>query len=466
MNSDYMDNKDIFEDDWISLDACDLKAVDNEAVWNTLIEQIRKRNVIPVIGGDIMKIGDRTISEVLASKIATQMFNIKDHIRSFNELICHPLCTKPELLKGVVAKLVDSLPEKYKVSSLIKELLEIKYFNFVITTSFDPIVENTMWNIHKGNLRVLGFYNSPENNQDISSLYDTNTPTLYYMFGKACSDKDFVLSDSDLLRFTRSWLLPLDSSDKAKPKNLSLTLANKYLLVLGNNWQEWFFRFFWYALKDEYLLDGKGKHMGMETLEKTNENIIEFLNNSNITPKVTDLKSFITELKDRLAIVESKDNEISRFEVPQMNYDVFISYSRADEDIVKKLYDALTNKGVKVWYDRNCLGLGDEFMNEIRNAIRTCKLFTPVLSKNIINQADKEHIYRLEWHWAVEHKMLISSAVHYLVPFADNRLDLDDKVADIPEAFKRHNVYTYDVDMPDAGIGTYVENILTLLSEK
>lgn len=461
-----MENKDIFEDEWFPLDANDLQLVDNEAVWNKLIEQIRKRNVIPVIGGDAMKIEGKTISEVLAAKIAVQMFNIKDHIRSFNELLCHPLCTKPELVKGIVAKLIDNIPEKYKVSDLIQELLDIKYFNFVITTSFDPIVENTMRNIYGENLRVLVFYNSPENNQDISGLYDTNTPTLYYMFGKACSDKDFVLSDSDLLRFTRSWLLPLDSGDKAKPKNLSMTLANKYLLVLGNNWQEWFFRFFWYALKDEYLLDGKGKHMGMETLEKSNDSIIEFLNNSNITPKVTDLKNFISELKERLTTVESKDNDISKFEVPQMNYDVFISYSRADEDIVKKLYDALTAKGVKVWYDRNSLGLGDEFMNEIRNAIRTCKLFTPILSRNIINQADKEHVYRLEWHWAVEHKMLISSAVHYLVPFADNRLDLDDKVADIPEAFKKHNVYTYNGNMPDAGIDAYVEKITTLLDEK
>ena len=109
-------------------------------------------------------------------------------------------------------------------------------------------------------------------NQDIAGLYDTNAPTLYYMFGKACSGKDFVLSDRDLLRFTKSWLLPLDSGNKAKPKNLSMTLANKYLLVLGNNWQEWFFRFFWYALKDEYLLDRNGQKIGMETLEKAINN--------------------------------------------------------------------------------------------------------------------------------------------------------------------------------------------------
>lgn len=461
-----MENKNIVKKSWFNLNANRVDSADNESVWNKLIEQIRKRNVIPVIGGDVMKIDGVTISEYFASEIATQVFNIQEHISSFNELITNRLCTKPELIKILVSEMVDEIPEMYKVSNLIQELLEIKYFNFVITTSFDPIVENTMRKIHKENLRVLGFYNSPENNEDISGLYDTISPTLYYLFGKACRDKDFVLSDRDLLRFTKSWLLPLDSSDKAKPKNLSMTLANKYLLVLGNNWQEWFFRFFWYALKDEYLLDSNGQKIGMETLEESNDNIIEFLNKSNITPKVTDIKDFIYELKKRIAIAESKDNEEAKFDVPQKNYDVFISYSRADRMIVEKLYDALTTKGVKVWYDRNSLGLGDEFMNEIRNAIRTCKLFVPILTKNIINQADKEHIYRLEWHWAVEHKMLISSAIHYLVPFVDNKFVLEDKLADIPEAFKKHNVYAYDADNLDAGIDAYVDKILTLLNEK
>lgn len=466
MDSDYMENNDILDDEWFHIDESDYQSVDDETIWNTLIEQIRKRNVIPVIGGDVMKIGEKTISEVFAAKIAVQKFKIKDHIRSFNELLCHPLCTKPELVKGIVAKRIDDIPEKYKIPGLLKELLEIKYFNFVITTSFYHIVENTMRSIHGENLRVLGFYNSPGDNQDIAGLYDTNAPTLYYMFGKACSGKDFVLSDRDLLRFTKSWLLPLDSGNKAKPKNLSMTLANKYLLVLGNNWQEWFFRFFWYALKDEYLLDRNGQKIGMETLEKSNDNIIEFLNNSNITPKVTDLKDFIYELKKRIAIADSKDDEEAKFEVPQMNYDVFISYSRADENIVKKLYDVLTAKGVKAWYDRYDLGAGDKFKNEIRNAIRTCKLFVPVLSNNIIRQADKEHLYRLEWHWALEHKMLISSAIHYLVPFAENRLDLYNSMADFPEEFKEYNILTYDTDAPDAGIDAYVEKIIALLGEK
>lgn len=73
---------------------------------------------------------------------------------------------------------------------------------------------------------------------------ETKRPTLYYMFGKADGRSDsFVVTDTDMLKFSRSWMLPSDISSYAKPAILSNILSKRYLLIIGYNYQDWLFRF-------------------------------------------------------------------------------------------------------------------------------------------------------------------------------------------------------------------------------
>lgn len=68
---------------------------------------------------------------------------------------------------------------------LLIRLLSLPYFPFIITTTFDPIVENMMRRIHGNKLRVLTFRNDAGKNDDIANGEEARQPTLYYMFGKA-----------------------------------------------------------------------------------------------------------------------------------------------------------------------------------------------------------------------------------------------------------------------------------------
>lgn len=446
----------------------DVFNANRETVWDTLIDQIVKGNVIPVIGSEMVRINEMPSDRFLLNVITENGFEINQKLPSFTALMNHPKCSSPTAVYKLVSGVIANNPHLFEPTVLLESFLSIKYFPFVITTTVDPTIENTMRRIYGEKLRVLSFDNDPKSNDDIRNSYDVSAPTLYYMFGKANDRKGtYVLSDTDLLRFSRSWLLPKDSSSFSKPANLSSALSNKYLLVLGNNFQDWLFRFFWFAMKDEKLNGKADIPNGMDASEHSDEQLIEFLNFSNITSQISELPDFVTELKKRIEKSESKNcKNMMSLDTPVMNTDVFISYSRADSDIAEKLYYVLKERGLKVWYDRKNLGLADDFKSEIRRAIRTCSLFVPVLSHHITEQANDEHIYRLEWQWAIEHKRMISSAIPYIAPLTEKGLNMDDRLADIPEDIKDNNAFSFDFDSPNCNLDTFADNLLELLKSK
>ena len=429
------------------------KALQNE-VWDTLVKQIVKRNVIPVIGNEMVRIGSMTSSQLLLSVVSRKYFGIQEPVNSYTALLnhtkCKEKCSNQKALRNLVYDVIKNNPQVFRATDLLREFLSIKYFPFVITTVIDPVVENTMREIHG------------ENSFDISK------PTLYYMFGKADdSGDDFVLSDMDLLRFSRSWLLPKDSSDYSKPAKLSTVLSNKYLLVLGNDFQDWLFRFFWFAMKDEKIVNAAVNiPNGMDASEHSDERLIEFLNSAHITSQISSLPDFVSELRRRLEDTGPKHNMKSWFDRPEMNVDVFISYSRLDSDIVQILYRKLCERGLAVWYDKKSLGLAMDFRTEIRNAIRTCRMFVPILTDSITAQAGEEHVYRLEWRWAIEHEMQISSVFNYIAPLSEESFDMKSRVADVPEDIRVPNAAFYKKDDPEPGLDAFVDSIYELLNRR
>lgn len=63
-----------------------------------------------------------------------------------------------------------------------------------------------------------------------------------------------------------------------------------------------------------------------------------------------------------------------------MPNDIFISYSRRDEDFIKQLYQALIDQGISTWYDRENIRVGNQWATEIVEGIRDCKVFVLSLS--------------------------------------------------------------------------------------
>lgn len=59
---------------------------------------------------------------------------------------------------------------------------------------------------------------------------------------------------------------------------------------------------------------------------------------------------------------------------PHLYYDVFLSYSHEDATLANAMTKALTNYGLKVWFDRNEIGIGESITNAIQEGLRVSAL--------------------------------------------------------------------------------------------
>ena len=286
--------------------------------------------------------------------------------------------------------------------------------------------------IWKDELRVMRFNNNPSENNDIKSGTDLRKPTVYYMFGKVGEGAHkYVLTDTDMLEFVSSWL---SNADRARPKNLYNELKDKYLLMLGNNYSNWLFRFIWFSMRKSNM------GHGMLAYDQLDESLIHFLERAETFTK-QNTSDVIDQIMTRLD-KKLKENELTKFDRPEDNTDVFISYSRSDSEVAEKLYTALSAQGKRVWYDRQNLTDGGNFMEEIRKAIRTTKYFVPILSNHITQEKDESHVYRNEWAQAIE--VAISMGRTFIIPLAEQGFDF--YRAAIPEKLQQHNAIFFNGD--------------------
>lgn len=423
-------NKDMM--DFSFDDIIDSNIFDNnndEPLWDKLIQQIIDGNVIPVIGADLLIDNSSNLHKFIMDGLA-RTFGVSKQVNSFSELVYAPEYKNKFKLDNIYYQ-VDMIfaAKRFPASERLRRLLSIRQFPFIITTSFTPVIEQAMQNIWKDELRVMKFNNNPSENSDIKNGADLRKPTIYYMFGKVgAGAHKYVLTDIDLLDFVSSWL---SNDNKARPKNLSNELKDKYLLMLGNTYSDWLFRFIWYSMRKPDLGHGM---LAYDTLD---ESLINFLERAETFTK-QNTSDVIDQILVRLD-KKLKENEATKFNKPEENMDVFISYSRSDTQVAEQLYKSLTAQGKRVWYDKYNLTDGGLFMDEIRKAIKTAKYFVPILTPNIEKEKRESHVYRNEWDTAIE--VAISMGRTYIIPLADSNFDF--YKAAIPERMQQHNAIFY-----------------------
>ena len=66
----------------------------------------------------------------------------------------------------------------------------------------------------------------------------------------------------------------------------------------------------------------------------------------------------------------------------QGSHAVFLSYASQDAEAARRICDALRRAAIEVWFDQSELRGGDAWDHRIRQQIRDCALFIPVISAN------------------------------------------------------------------------------------
>ncbi|MEM9216853.1 MAG: TIR domain-containing protein [Cyanobacteria bacterium P01_F01_bin.150] len=106
---------------------------------------------------------------------------------------------------------------------------------------------------------------------------------------------------------------------------------------------------------------------------------------------------------------------VDRPEDPSL--DVFVSYSRKDSDMVRKLNNALQAQGKTTWFDQESIASGADFQAEIYQGIETSDNFLFVISPNSVNSpycaGEVEHAAKLGKRFiTVLHQPVTATSLH------------------------------------------------------
>ncbi|HEY1723823.1 MAG TPA: TIR domain-containing protein [Steroidobacteraceae bacterium] len=112
---------------------------------------------------------------------------------------------------------------------------------------------------------------------------------------------------------------------------------------------------------------------------------------------------------------------------------VFLSYASQDAQAAQRICEALRAAGIEVWFDQSELRGGDAWDLKIRQQIRDCALFLPIISEHTTERP--EGYFRLEWGLADQRSQMIARNKAFIIPVCVDRTS--ESVPDLPESFLR-----------------------------
>ena len=419
-----------------------------EKRWAELIDAVMRGEVIPVIGADFLvdkdddNVGNlhQQIIDIIASS-----YNVRSNPKSFSQLVYDKDFQYRTTTVNDIYMLIDEIitqamkGQQLSPSKFILRLLKLRKFPFVITTSFTPIVEMAMreaW--PEKEVRVLQFWNDPDLTKivgkgDVQSELDMNHPTVYYMFGKYSDNNSYAVTDMDMIEFCKKWIAGGDNV----PRVLTQVIKERYLLILGNNYSDWLFRFIWHSIRST-TETMRLSMMVHNTIEPSLHMFLDHLQ----TFVEKNPEYVLSEIERR--VMENVRRQKGEDAEQLFETDVFLSYSRRDKKIVDKIYRALSSAGVRVWYDENYIPGGENWKKSFLKGVHNTRLFIPVLTKNVEKEYMEPHEYREEWICAASIARKMGERV-FIWPMAERGFDFYNQTTKLPEEFVEKNASWYTI---------------------
>ena len=136
---------------------------------------------------------------------------------------------------------------------------------------------------------------------------------------------------------------------------------------------------------------------------------------------------------------------------------VFLSYASEDAAAAQRICAALRAAGIVVWFDQSELRGGDVWDAAIKQQIKACALFLPIISAHTCARA--EGYFRFEWKLAVDRTHLMAADKAFLVPVVIDVIN--DADARVPDKFREvHWTRSTGSETSPA----FVDRVLQLLS--
>jgi hypothetical protein len=102
---------------------------------------------------------------------------------------------------------------------------------------------------------------------------------------------------------------------------------------------------------------------------------------------------------------------------------IFLIHAHCDKEVVHKLYQRLIREGLNVWLDAERLQPGQDWQNEIRNALLKCDVILVCLSRGFNKQQGYRHE---ELKLALEKANFLPDDEVFIIPVRLEECDMPD----------------------------------------
>lgn len=392
----------------------------NERNWNILLDAIDKERVVPIIGDEFYYIKDEATGQEINVKNylireLSKKFGVTDENADFATIAdtIEVENFKNRRNAGVITDLyfeIDAIMRTTRIRcrSNIQDFLSIGKFPLILTTSYVAGLEPSLTATY-GDLKVNVY--DKTNRNDLDERLTPTIPTLYYLFGKVSRlNRSFMVTEDDFLDYLHSW-----HNVETRPKVISKYLNGKFLLLLGCDYPNWLFRFFWHSIKNFSLAPSSYGMQGVVTRNSNNDDteLVRFLSriqtgiyeNSN-----TFINEFLEKWESRQVNEDEQTEEASNEKNANDDIDIFISYADEDREKAFDIASRLTTLGAKVWFDKTALISSDHYDSIIEEKISKARRFMPIISSTTMIPARR--YYRKEWTLAINEE-----AFRYGLPY-------------------------------------------------
>jgi hypothetical protein len=425
-----------------------------ERHWERLLADIQGKQVIPVIGPEllIVEVDGKPIS--LFCHLAKQLVERLDLATNnlppdfgFAHVVSEFLAQQPTHpahyeKDEIYYKLREIMDEKaWPTPEPLKQLAAITHFDLFASTTFDVLMEQALNEVRfAGTSRCRSFaYCKKEKVTDLPNDFAVDeTPTVFHFFGKLNPMNDFAVTDEDILQYASR----LQSRDY-RPHNLFDQFRDKRLLTLGCSFPGWLTRFFLVAAKGDELFAVGVPGVLADDLSFKDRELVGFLERKKINVYTQgDAANFVAELHRRWLEKFGGIPEIVGPPVPgdmglppdMAPESVFISFRNDDRDVARAIAQKFRDAGIDVWFDETDLEPGDNYKSKIANHIFKCFAFVPLISANSLQADPKPWFYRFEWKKAIEAEEFRFNAGKFILPLVLDATSPKDET--IPQEFR------------------------------
>jgi TIR domain/SIR2-like domain len=427
----------------------------DEDAWEDLLSYIEERQVIPIVGPELLQVatdgGPRLLLDWAAEKLAARLnvsrTDLPDRY-TLNDVVCLFLAGRGRREEAYVRLRSVLKDAPFEPPAALRQLAAITDFDLFVTTTFDSLLESAI-NLERfggsPSTEVLSY--APNRVVDLPAERARLTrPVVYHLFGKLSASPTYAISDEDLLEYICAL-----QNESLVPERLFHELEHNHLLVIGSSFSNWLARLFLRMAKRHRLSDPRdvGEILADDQVSG-DERLVWFLQQVSVRTRIyTGAQRFVEELHGRWQARNKTSGRSGasgtstassafsplRFVPPARempDHAVFVSYAREDLPAVQRIKAGLEAAGITTWFDMDRLQAGDDYDRKIQRNIQRCSYFIPVISAT--TQSRLEGYFRREWSYALDRARNMADGALFLLPVS---LDgTGPEQAHVPERFK------------------------------